>query len=37
MRADEDWLRELRYKIEDDILAELDDDQEADNTAPTNS
>ena len=23
MRADEDTLRELRYKIEDDILAEL--------------
>ena len=23
MRADEDALRELRYKIEDDILAEL--------------
>ena len=32
MRADETKLRDLRYKIEDDILAEL----EADNT-PTNS
>ena len=37
MRADEDWLRELRYKIEDDILAELDDDQEGTSAAPTNS
>ena len=27
MRADEDALRELRYKIEDDILAELETDQ----------
>lgn len=33
MRADEDALRELRYKIEDDILAEL----EADNTPPTDN
>ena len=31
MRVDEDALRELRYKIEDDILAELEDD----NTPPT--
>ena len=31
MRADETKLRDLRYKIEDDILAEL----EADNTPPT--
>lgn len=27
MRVDEDALRELRYKIEDDILAELETDQ----------
>lgn len=27
MREDEDALRELRYKIEDDILAELETDQ----------
>lgn len=27
MRADEDALRELRYKIEDDILAELETDK----------
>ena len=27
MRADEDALRELRYKIEDDILAELETDE----------
>ena len=33
MRVDETTLRDLRYKIEDDILAEL----EADNTTPTNS
>ena len=33
MRVDEDALRELRYKIEDDILAEL----EADNTPPTDN
>lgn len=33
MRVDEDSLRELRYKIEDDILAEL----EADNTPPTDN
>lgn len=28
MRVDEDALRELRYKIEDDILAELETDKE---------
>ena len=27
MRVDEEALRELRYKIEDDILAELETDQ----------
>lgn len=29
MRKDEDALRELRYKIEDDILAELETDASA--------